>query len=478
MQLLLGPILGHTTDSSARLWIHTDQASNTPIECHVYRDTARTTPIAGSPFSLVVTQENNFTAAIDITLPDADHTYYYNLTYQNAALGNEYYTFRNQPSDPEQLVFAVTSCHRPFKYSGDRRMAMWQRLHDTLLSRNGQFVLQVGDQIYADNGKSFWHTSAWDEAKSLCEDDEEEGVSSNHSEQIQKIYRNAYQMYWGFNEHRELMARFPQYMIWDDHDITNGWGSDITHKEDCSRQVFDGASEVYRCFQHAHNPANPLNPDAYYYGFHLGDASFMTLDLRGHRHSWDNQLLGAEQKVWIEHFIGECNNSKVLFVISSVPMFHLKRRFANIPFLRRKSDIGDQWSHEANAGDRRWLLDKLITWLGADNERRVIILGGDVHVGTFADVRLKENNDIQMVQATSSPIANKPAGLLDRFVKAVSDEFETELEPGKTLDVKIKDRFWERNFLIVTVDTSNSKPEIKLELFEEGKEHPAVKQVN
>lgn len=475
MQLVLGPLIGHTTDHTTRIWIHTDQASALPIECHVYADTACSRPIPGSPFPLTITEANNFTAVANIPLPEAARTYYYSFTYQGNTLGEASYSFRNLAQQADKLVFGVVSCHRPFAYHGEKRMHMWRRLHETLLARQAQFVLHVGDQLYADDAVSFWQRSAWQQALALFENHANTG---DKSARIQQIYREAYQLYWDFPEHRRLMASFPHYMIWDDHDITNGWGSDIRHKDQDAQAVFAGAREVYRCFQHAHNPQNSSQPEALYYGFHHGHASFITLDLRGHRQSWNTQLLGTDQRNWFEQFLTDCDTTKTLFLTSSVPLFHLKRRFANLPILRNKSDISDQWSHEANEPDRQWLLARLIHWLQGNANRRVIILGGDVHVGTFAEARLQDNSGIRLFQATSSPVANKPAGLIDRLVRAVSDDFEVELESGKQLDVKIKQRFWQRNFLLVSVDNTGMAPHITLELFEEGKLEPTVKTID
>ena len=76
---------------------------------------------------------------------------------------------------------------------------------------------------------------------------------------------------------RELMGRVPTYMILDDHEIKDDWGTASPLPLEPGRE--DGALRAYRAFQHSHNP-DGQNPDRpYYYNFRQGPAAFFVKPL-------------------------------------------------------------------------------------------------------------------------------------------------------------------------------------------------------
>lgn len=462
MNLILGPILGHVTQTSARIWAHTDQPAlgESALQCEVFLDPHGTQPVQGSPFPIEIKEEESFTGICEAKLPEPNRRYYYRLLHKERVLHDEMYTFRTLPEeDLSRLVFAVASCHQPFKYSSPRGTVMWRALWAEMIREQARFLLLVGDQVYADEeGKAWQQSLAVDKSNPAC------------SSLRLQLYQSLYQKYWSFPDVKRVMANIPVYMIWDDHEITNGWGSDSRHSETTAHAVFQAASKAYIHFQHSHNPQNTIHPDAFYYSFQVGQMAFLVLDLRGHRQIWNRQLLGQTQRDWIVNFIqNECCSAKVLFVISSVPMFHLAPRWTWIP----ASDIADQWSNEHNKADRKWFLDNLLCWLKKDAKRQILILGGDVHVGTFAEAKLR-GTDLKIVQATSSPISNKPCALLDMFLRKVSGTFSIKTESGQILDVTVAPRYPSRNFLVVTVDFTIDPviPIVRFKMHWEGKKNP------
>ena len=207
---------------------------------------------------------------------------------------------------PDRLAFAVASCHQPFKYKQPRGTVMWRALRAELIREQARFLLLVGDQVYADEAGQ-----AWQQSLALSEDD-----PSRFAKRL-RLYRSLYPQYLGLPDVREAMADIPQYMIWDDHEITNGWGSEPEHAYLAHQSIFQAARKAYVEFQHSHNPQNPSDPSALYYGFHVGKAAFLVLDLRGHRQSWNRQLLGDAQRDWIVRFVG--TNAAHLSFFSSSP---------------------------------------------------------------------------------------------------------------------------------------------------------------
>jgi hypothetical protein len=271
------------------------------------------------------------------------------------------------------------------------------------------------------------------------------------------------------------------------------------------QEIFKVARKVYEEFQHSHNPpALPYPPShtpvlghrPYYYAFRYGPVAFLVLDLRGNRKIWDGQLLGPDQWAALKHWFQskEAQDSKILFLVSSVPMIHLKKIIAKVlwisanywnsvvDFLSRyarflgrlrcdPTDVADQWSAHQNNEERRELFTLLFDGYIEKGKRQVFILGGDVHVGTVAKITDSASGQ-SIYQFTSSPISNKPAKFLDSFLKRFSSEFTFYLESGgRPVDVKIYRRYRQRNFGIVTVKLDTS-PEITFRMYQEYEGKP------
>ena len=470
MKLLLGPILGHTTHESACIWAHTnfEAAGGRSLAIEMFRDAAAGDPIPGSPFPLQTRTDRGNTGTANIPLPEPGRRYYYRVTFQGACLHPEIplYSFIAPPAPSERLnriVFAFASCHNPPKSGLDRATRLWRALYAEMVRADARFLILMGDQVYADEPKD---GNVWKQALAVS------GSEAQRREQRLSLYRGLYRRYWDHADFRRVMASFPTYMIWDDHEIVNGWGSEEEHRQAAQQEVFAAARQVYDEFQQSHNPP-PLVPGGRHYAFRVGPAAFLVLDLRGHREVWTPQLLGDTQKDSIETYLaGLESDVSVLFVVSSVPLFHLTRRFACIPLT---SDITDQWSSPPYKADRKWLLARLFAWMGAGGERQVFVLGGDVHVGTVGEaVRL--NTGQRLVQVTSSPITNKPARCLDIGLSLVSHRFTIHLDDAKQDPVEacISRRYPQRNFALGTIDLAAdpARPVVRFEMHWEGKKNP------
>jgi hypothetical protein len=82
-----------------------------------------------------------------------------------------------------------------------------------------------------------------------------------------------YRQHWDREPVRTIMANIPTFMIWDDHDIRDGWGSWAGESPtlqaryprgaaitDLYSRYFDDAKDVYWHFQMAHNPPPLFGP--------------------------------------------------------------------------------------------------------------------------------------------------------------------------------------------------------------------------
>ncbi|MGE0633918.1 MAG: alkaline phosphatase D family protein, partial [Pseudobdellovibrionaceae bacterium] len=233
--------------------------------------------------------------------------------------------------DKYRYDFLLLSCNNPDqsidKMHNRDGYEVWQTLpsiinsHETG-SRHARvlFALMGGDQVYADEWK-----------KRLLE--------SNSVEEKVEIYFEVYEHYWSDPRYKKILAGLPAYLMWDDHDILDGWGSEtssfienegkptIAFKPEW-KTMFVAAKRAFRFYQAARNP-DPLVPysseetDTFDVGFTVGPLGFIMADLRSNR-NWqakafwnDNQIKAVEK--WIQD-----NRKKieVLFFLTPVVIAH------------------------------------------------------------------------------------------------------------------------------------------------------------
>ncbi len=480
MKIVLGPVVGGVTDNKAKVWIFwsRNEENEEAPKCHVFADEACTEEICQTQFAAISDSVHDcdsiqgLAGLANINFPAGGAKYYFKIrsSSTNDLESDRLYSIRPYPASGEidSLSFALISCHRPFFNSqkdGKNMTPMWKRLNNEMHNHHSRFLIQAGDQVYCDKGLNAWKLS----------------MREDSPQKMLWYYRQIYYHSWNFPEIQEVMTTFPQYMIWDDHEITNGWGSDKKNSHDAKQQrVFQIASQAYFEFQQSHNP-DPLREGKFYFTFNYDSVAFLVMDLRGHRNItlYDKNkandvypLAGKEQWEDIEAWLNskKIQESRMLFVVTSVPVCHLSRKFGSLGIF--KNDIRDQWSTEHNKRERRKLLDWLYNWSGAD-KKPVFILGGDVHVGTVAKISEKETGKI-IHQITSSPITNKPSGCLDYFLAKWSGKFDFHLEDNKKRPVhgEIFRRYRKRNFAIINIKFREEKPEVELLMYEQNKSKP------
>ena len=122
------------------------------------------------------------------------------------------------------------------------------------------FVLMVGDQIYADKASRFIPV----------------GKADTNAE-FQERYHNAF----GSPNMRKLLRNVPHYMILDDHEIEDNWIQDRINKDKDKRELFQMAFFYYMVYQSMHAPKN--FGDRPYYSFDCGGYPFFVLDTRTQR---------------------------------------------------------------------------------------------------------------------------------------------------------------------------------------------------
>ncbi|MYE81131.1 MAG: alkaline phosphatase family protein [Gammaproteobacteria bacterium] len=462
-RLKVAAIVGHATERSVRLWLRTGRpgafsvllfgrggdAAGPDVEDGALRGALGAAPLFPSDLeSLVGTvrredfqvddYDADTTCVVDVAglAPDTRYGYVlYDRDERRVVLGhNRLRAFRTPPPEDERrsFQFALFSCNMPYAVNGLFRkrtevsnVDMWDFLGATLERHRDavDLVIAGGDQCYSDGVETL---DIWRHLNRTMR--KEDGALLPDEEAMRSWYRDVYRGYWGFEGIQKVFDSFPTYMVWDDHEIGDGWGShylgegaaqdglgqllpdlaerglDAEDGRELMRRMFDAARQVYVEYQHSHNP--PTDGDALDYSFRRGGCAFYVLDGRGQRDLArdDYRILGRAQfdrfAAWAR--AQDPAATPFLFVVSAVPVLHTRAALVAADELLGSlgDDLRDSWEHELHTVERMALMESLFD--AASRGCRVCVLSGDVHVSAVFEIEDGRGNRIH--QLTSSAI--------------------------------------------------------------------------
>ena len=255
-----------------------------------------------------------------------------------------------------------------FDDRGDKAFRSILRLNDEAMPISS--LIMVGDQIYADD------LSLLSPDKSLDE------------------YNKRYQEAFSQPYIRALMSQVPTYMTLDDHEIEDNWPSKASGKDWVTK--YPAALHAYLTYQAAHGPLFEISeearvtgiPSKLWYKFDDGCCDFFVTDSRTERYlsqvDKERQIIGAEQLEALKSWLVDASN-RVKFVVSAVPLF---------PDLRSGAD--DKWSGFI------WQRTDLLNFIRQKQIRRVVFLSGDVHSSLSAELISPQDSKFKIVSVISS----------------------------------------------------------------------------
>lgn len=373
-------------------------------------------------------------------------------------------SFETFPQAAANLSFIVGSCRYPgMLWKAKRADTIFGPLREEAEGRGGRkragFVLMVGDQIYADTLNR--HIPL--------------GLADTY-EEFQDRYISAF----GSPHMRRLLRAFPHYMILDDHEIEDNWSQDRLKRAQ-SRKVFNLAIGAYMSYQWSHGPRN--YGLRLFYDFDCGGYPFFVLDTRTRRFMdevedtlEDNHLLGrpsvaAEEPSQLEvllHWLKQSQDQH-----GNVPKFIVSASvFAPNPIAARE---GRKSSNEKQAAKWKESSD---SWPAFPNTRRailryiidnaiqnVIFVSGDIHCSNVAQIELKGSStaeELKLASITSSalywpfPFADGEPSDYVHDSTASGQEDTFDIGDGYSMDYKAWNFTQEDNFCRVDVDRDNA----------------------
>ena len=401
--------------------------------------------------------------------------------------------------------------------------ALWARLGrlhaledrvDTQTYGPYHLLLLGGDQIYSD---AMWAVlpdlQAWSQL------DRPARIAAAFTPAMQTAltayFSSMYLERWSQPDVVAALASLPSVMMWDDHDIMDGWGSYPIDMHSCPvfQGIFSVAKAAFEMFQRqvmqpgAHAPATLPGQTAHNSGYRVGGAGLLALDMRSERapRAGDMDatggLLTAEQVMsdtswravyqWLDMQEAQGDMTH-LFVMSSIPVVHpsfelLEKMLGIFPGQQElEDDLRDHWTSPPHKAERLRLIHRLLA--ASAKGIRITLLSGDVHVAAIGVIESDRSNASTTArvinQLTSSGIVHPPPPGVALFFLEQACQRVDQIDRGITgtmyeFPTTSHRMIGARNFLTLQPDgADNPAKRYWANWWAEGEPHPYTKVIH
>jgi PhoD related phosphatase len=434
--IFLGPLLGYERGDCYTVCLLADATLAAPV----------LTISTGAPVQFAFagdTPSGRFWRAEVLIAPGAagpQQRVKYSIAASGAALadrgGRAEWTFY-VPAAGERARLAYAACNgfssQKLAEQTARPYAMWEKLralHEEALQPQSEtspfsLLLMGGDQLYADSVLGLPGVREWTEKS------HEDMMAYEPSDQLitrlDRFYDQLYQDRWANRDMALMFASIPSVMMWDDHDIIDGWGShaDVPQGTPMYAAIYAAARKYFQLYQ-LRTAANRSLLDAaqvnlpdergqlhghFSLAFDFADFRVLAMDHRSERSL--TQVMSDDHhrtvKAWIAGVPAEAAPRPVL-ALSGIPVVY--RSFAALestmeftPWTEEATDdVRDHWMAAHHRGERIRLVKNLFACAAP-----VWLLSGDVHVGALGAIRDAESGR-SIYQVVSTGIVHPPPG--------------------------------------------------------------------
>lgn len=447
-RLLLGPLLGLESDSGYTICFLTEKSVPTA-----------SVDLDGSTYAATEISELRtgkfWRVEINIPPPEADRWIDYAIkTDDHAAtdrVGRSGWRFF-VPEVGTAPMMAYASCNgfssADLVTKTDAPYALWDVMKAQHERDPFSLLIMGGDQIYADE--------IWGKVPELvkwAERPRQERVKQRPSQtmlkQIEVFYENLYRARWKSPVMSELLASIPSVMMWDDHDIFDGWGSYPEELNTCPvyEAIFGIAKRYFELFQ-IRSSANKslLRPNENHYAFSVEFRGQHILGVDNRAERTRRQVMSEDQWKAVKTHLDADIISGNLFVMSAVPVVYRDFSVAEAvldttPWEEDLTDdLKDHWRSKLHEGERARLIMSLLK-----NHRekrpdcRTVILSGDVHIGCVGVITERDEPRSHKVhQIVSSGIVHpSPSRLQWLGIMAATNDRAEYLNEDKTIEISM-----------------------------------------
>ncbi|SCK21503.1 alkaline phosphatase D family protein [Vogesella sp. LIG4] len=300
----------------------------------------------------------------------------------------------------------------------------WRHLAGLHAANPYHLLLLGGDQVYSD--------AMWKQVSSLAGWLEQPAqkrfdlaFTRDMARQLDSYFCRMYLERWSRPEIATVLAGVPSVMMWDDHDIMDGWGSypRQQHYSAVYQGIYAVARRYFRLLQlqcaadEAHPAALAAGEGCHLAFGQLGGMALLVPDLRSERQpagdaGQPEQIISAQGWQAIYGWLDgrQQGGDKHLLLMSSIPVAYLdlgsiERMLNTLPGQQElEDDLRDHWSSEPHLQERKRLIHRLFDHAAAKG-CRITILSGDVHVGALS-----------VLESTRQPGAARGQSIINQLV--------------------------------------------------------------
>lgn len=243
-------------------------------------------------------------------------------------------------------------------------------------------------------------------------------------EELERHYHDTYVEAFGTPDVRATLGAIPSMMVWDDHDIVDGWGSRSApwQASPVAQGLFAVARQAFALVQAG---VSPERVGAFDRAHDYGPARIVAPDLRSSR----TRRCVMDEAGHAALRDGTLSEREHLLVVSSVPLLNadlspVERLVAPFQPLADlyQDDLRDQWMSYAHRAEWGRTVDLLLE--RAATGRHVSVVSGEIHLAARATLRASPSDpdaaDRHIEQFIASGIAHPPpprvlALLFERF---------------------------------------------------------------
>jgi alkaline phosphatase D len=243
-------------------------------------------------------------------------------------------------------------------------------------------------------------------------------------EEVRRLYHERYRIFWKHPAYTRLAARFPCHMILDDHEVVDNFGTSEEHATPRFENLRDGALDAFYDYQAARvlPKDGGKRPGEFFQSFSYGTVAGFIMDLRSERRAAPDQIEVASAAQWqaLDHFFANNRDKHVLFLGLSVPLLHVPDWLATAGMVISDvdGDVADRWTNPKMHASRDRLFHLIRQHQRENPQQRLVLLGGDVHVGAVS--RFAWSDDTRdTYQLIASALSNTEGFMLRGLVELV-----------------------------------------------------------
>lgn len=380
------------------------------------------------------------------------------------------------------LNIGANSCNKQHKKKPF--VELWEKLHKNHLRKGLHLLIHLGDQVYTD--PDIWKVHP--KLKRFLSRFRKSKIqfTKEMEDKVDDYFFELYVRYWTIPEIAKVLAEIPNIMMWDDHDIFDGYGSYRSSWQETSvfQGIYNIAQKYFCLFQlgcsypHEFILSSLRGTPGLSQVYHINNVLILSLDNRSERNR--KLIMSKDTYKALHDYLYSTTNSSIdhVLVLIGIPIVYnsfnkIERILSGLNF-SFEDDIKDHWRSLRHKRERKYIVNMLQTF-AAFKKCRITVLSGDVHVGcagTIESMKSATGNAAVINSIVTSGISSEPPPRLIRFylrrTRHLKDHISRRLSIKGGLHEFDNDKTFlneKRNFVLLLFDENNG---INVEWVTEG----------